>query len=174
MHPITNNEFKKKSKNYPSIQGRWSYYKFVIDYIVSRNINSCLEIGPGYISLFYDSDILDCRNISTRSPKFLWDIDIVPWTIEDKAYDFLIALHVWEHLKKPIEAFNEARRISRGIILALPYKWTRKSKHSPSHWYIDEEKIYTWTGLFPSALSLVDFMAGKKKRTTIICIYDIV
>lgn len=172
MLPITKKKFNEQSNQYSYMKGRWPYCKFAIDYVMSHKTDSCLEIGPGYIPLFYDSDILDCRHISSRRPTLIWDVDDIPWPIKDKAYDFLIALHVLEHVKCPIEVFCEIKRVSYGIILGLPYRWGPKSRHSPSHWYIDEESIYKWTGLHPSTIKFIDFMCKNKKRTSIICIYD--
>ncbi|MBT6053448.1 MAG: methyltransferase domain-containing protein [Candidatus Scalindua sp.] len=173
MKPITKTEFKAENIKHSYIKGRWAYYKIVIDYIMSCNANSCLEIGPGCTPLFCDSDIFDIRELSDRTVKFLCDCDNTPWDIGDKSYDFLVASHVFEHLSNPVKVFKEAKRVANNIVLVLPYKWRSRSKHSSKHWHIDENKIYEWTGLEPSLIKYVKVKDNKKTLQSIICFYEI-
>lgn len=56
--------------------------------------------------------------------RYLHDATITPCPIEDKAYDLLIALQVWEHLEgKQQDVFKEVMRVSKMAILSFPYKW---------------------------------------------------
>ncbi len=171
LNPITKKEFILKSKKISYCKGgRWVYSEVAINLVMSKNIKSCLEVGPGFLPLFKDSDLLSMENWQHRKLKFTHNCDEIPWPIEDKAYDCSIALQVWEHLKKPIEAFQELKRISKNIILSLPYKYHPKSKdiQNSSHCDIDEKKIKEWTNLEPTDTYII-----KNQGSNIVCFYEV-
>lgn len=80
--------------------------------------------------------------------EFKHDATVVPWPIDDKAYDLFIALQVWEHLEgKQKEVFEEVMRTSKAAILSLPYMWDcpKDNANYPEHHMIDEKIISEWT-----------------------------
>ena len=78
-----------------------------------------------------------------------------PWPIDDKAYDVLIACQVWEHLRRnEAEAFCEARRVARTVILTFPWYWD--CPKDPIHHNVTAERIFAWTaGVWPTAFEIV-------------------
>lgn len=71
----------------------------------------------------------------------------VPFPIEDKKYDLVIACQVLEHLGirgEQCKIFDELERISSKAIITLPYKWF--SPYARDHHMIDKEVIAYWAG----------------------------
>lgn len=137
-------------------QGRWAYFSQVIDIINKQdNINKVIELGPSYMPVVKDSDIMvkpeidDWGRPIKKAPKeYLHDATVSPWPIKDKNYDMFIALQVWEHLVgKRKDAFKEVMRISRMAILSFPYMWDcpKDNANYPEHHMIDEKIISDWT-----------------------------
>ncbi len=88
-----------------------------------------LELGPAFQTIVKNCDIMVKPEIDVwgRPEKYInkefkHDAIVVPWPIDDKAYDLFIALQVWEHLeRKQKEAFEEVMRTSKAAILSFPY-----------------------------------------------------
>jgi len=125
---------------------RWPYYKDVIDYVINNleitESSKVLELGPYLFNLFYNSETIDIE--SELSPTWLFDARKTPWPMPDKSYDLFIGLQVLEHLvPKQAEVFMEALRVSKYVIISLPYKWNIPGD---IHHNIDENIINTWTG----------------------------
>jgi hypothetical protein len=149
MKYITENEFKKKCEKYPKYwkPSRWSYMKHCIEIMKRYNPSKVLEMGTNGISLCLDSQTIGMKdNFDYFNYDFFHDATIAPWPFKDKEYDFFVALQVFEHFdenrKKQIIAFNEAKRISKNILLSLPYNWDRTDKY---HTLINDEIVYTWS-----------------------------
>ena len=127
---------------------------------------SVLEVGPYRVPLSLDSDVLDRRDFHTGNTLILHDADDTPWPIEDKKYDLVIATQVWEHLKRPCEAFAEVQRVSRSAILTFPYMWTSGSK---SHRDIDEKRIIEITAGKGGPTAVLYYIPpGRKARATFV------
>ena len=141
-------------------RGRWEYYKEVIALIENHKFESFLELGPGYMPIVKNSDvILNPLDDQFGKPNevygkiYTFDATQKPWPILDKSYDLFIALQVWEHLdNKQPRAFREVMRISNAAILSFPYKWDggeEKPSHR-AHRDIDLNLIHDWTlGIAP-------------------------
>lgn len=136
-------------------KGRWEYFSKVIEIISTLSISRVLEIGPGYIPIVKNADLVINpiddqfgKPNKYESMKYSFDATTRPWPINDKKYDLLIALQVWEHLdNKQPRAFREAMRISKRVILSFPFNWDggeEKPSHR-AHRNIDRELINDWT-----------------------------
>ena len=148
-----NNLLNSPNKNYYT--GRWEYFKEVIELIESIELNSALEIGPGFFPVIKNADLL----LSPKEDQFgspekmdnkiiIHDISEKRWPIENKEYDITVALQVWEHLdNKQGRAFRELIRISKRAILSFPYLWKGgEDKHMHRiHRNIDKDIIGDWT-----------------------------
>jgi len=136
-------------------EGRWEYFKEVIDIIKNEEINSVLEIGPAQEPIVNNCDMMikpedDMwgRPEKGTSKEYLYDATEKNWPIKDKHYDLVLALQVWEHLdNKQSRAFREVMRVSKMAILSFPYMWDcpKDSRNYPAHHMIDEELIGDWT-----------------------------
>lgn len=137
-------------------EGRWEYFKEVLDIIKSEKVESVLEIGPAQEPIVKNCDVMiKPGDDMWGRPKneffqkeYLHDATEKPWPIEDKYYDLVVALQVWEHLdNKQSKAFREVMRISKMAILSFPYIWDcpKDSRNYPAHHMIDEELISDWT-----------------------------
>jgi hypothetical protein len=135
--------------------GRMEYFKEVISIIKNENFKRVVELGPGYLPIVKNGDIIlnpiddnfgkptDGKNKILR-----FDATIKPWPVNDKEYDLFIALQVWEHLdNKQTRAFKEVMRVAKNAILSFPYKWDggeEKPSHR-AHRDIDLDLIKDWT-----------------------------
>lgn len=131
---LTESRFRRLSKGLEgghwvsrSNHERWLYHKSSISLLRKlglKNSHSVLEIGTMGIKCVGSSDTLDYLDrwdFPGKDPTFAHDARMIPWPIPDKAYDFIIALRVFQHLApKQREAFAEARRVSRHVILVAP------------------------------------------------------
>lgn len=135
--------------------GRWEYFTEALKIIQSERVNTVLELGPGFLPIVKNSDIMiNPENdqfgqpTETNGKIIIHDATIKPWPINDKAYDLFLALQVWEHLdNKQSRAFREVMRISNKAILSFPYRWEggeEKSSHR-AHRSVDKELIGDWT-----------------------------
>lgn len=172
MNAITKEEFWSLAETNKYLRPRWEYSKMVIDHIQKSGFNSCLEIGPRYLPLFSDSDTLDIKQEpACRSVDYLWDCSNAPWPIADKSYDVVVALQVWEHVRRPKKAFREVKRISRNAVLSVPYMWTKKARADKGHMGIGLKKLKQWTGMSPSHYEIVTSQYDKRERPRIVCFY---
>ncbi len=165
--------------------GRWAYYKEVVDIIKRENIETSVELGPGYMPIVKNGDIilnpLDDpfgKPDDMQSHIHVFDATIKHWPIEDKAYDVFIALQVWEHLdSKQTRAFREVMRISKKAILSFPYHWEGGIIDRPSHRAhrdIDMELIQDWTlGVEPKLKIEIERTGTEfSKGPRMICFWD--
>ena len=145
-------------KGIPYYKGRWAYISRVIARIaLLEGIERVLELGPGPVnrSIVSGADTMGIRNFPPLKGKegrltFLHDATRTPWPFPDKSYDLFIALQVFEHLgTRQREAFAEARRVARHIILSMPYQ-CRSENHRLNHTH-----YLKWFGL-PTAVEMVD------------------
>jgi len=154
-----------------TFNGRWNYLSVVINQLKLINPQTVLELGAYKINLTNISDNMDLElsyidpdNISNKT--YIQDATSLPWDIPDKYYDVFVALQVFEHFEnqKQSEVFNEAMRISKNVILSLPYKWNKPD--DLMHHMIDDKKIKKWTN---SAIpeKIVYINVPKKRRRVI-------
>ena len=127
------------SPNYwEDIDGRWEYHERAINILKKSNTHDpekILEVGTMGITLVSGSHTLDydlAFNIENQKPTYLHDIRNVPWPIKDKQYDWFVALRVFHHLW-PMQrrCFEEAKRISKNLIIVVPQKVSFPSFNKP-------------------------------------------
>lgn len=161
-------------------RGRWEYYREVIAIVQSLPIRNVLEIGPGYLPIVTEEDVLlnpeeDAFGMpaSHRGKHIVHDATIKPWPIGDKQYDLAIALQVWEHLdNKQPRAFRELMRICKRAILSFPFQWEVGEPELPRnpqrdidrrlHRDIDRELIADWTLRMPIAKEVIVGRTGPE------------
>jgi hypothetical protein len=124
------NSKKNHCKNWrPEHLGqRWKYHLSAINVLKSKNPKTILEVGSLGALLSDTSDTLDYdgkKNMDVwpvfNNVTYNHDLMSIPWPISDKKYDFFIALRVFHHLApKQKECFQEAKRISNNILIAIP------------------------------------------------------
>jgi SAM-dependent methyltransferase len=153
---LTEQTYKDKIKrlNKPywnrSSEQRWLYFNEVIKLLEMLQPKTALEIGTHGVSLMSHSDTF-CDDIKTIDPDnaqnkvIVRDCRIVPWQdIEDKTYDVVVALQVFEHLSpNQKEVFNEIKRVSKHCILSFPYLWN--CPQDTAHHQITKDIIQEWT-----------------------------
>lgn len=67
------------------------------------------------------------------------DIEALPF--DDYTFDFVICLHVLEHVKFPERACEELMRVAKAGFIEVPRKWTEYYAGHPTHrWLISEGK----------------------------------
>jgi hypothetical protein len=159
MKTISHDDFLEMSNSNPKYyNGRWAYFEKVCEVINTQvKPKTCLEIGAGYFTVCYGADVMDFAEKTYYGLPdgrdrtiYIHNANDVPFDfITDKKYDLFLALQVFEHLKrdKVSMVFAEAKRISKNIIISLPYKWDVPSNMLmyPSHHKIDEETVAGWT-----------------------------
>jgi|LSQX01.2.fsa_nt_gb hypothetical protein len=124
---------------------RWEYMSYVIGLLREMpQAAKVIEAGSNGIPLHSDSFLFDLP---------AHDLDVTPYAVEDKAFDCFVALQVWEHLRRPREAFAEVMRISKNAVLSFPYKWAYGDKQ---HRGIDKDVIGRWTlGVAPQSIKII-------------------
>lgn len=125
----------------PYFEGRWSYYSKIINISKEIRPRTILEIGSNGFNLINESSTLELEK--QYNADFYWDITKTPWPFDDKQFDLVIALQVWEHLGcSQREAFIELKRVSKNAILSFPYKWL---VGDTNHYNITKNIINFWT-----------------------------
>lgn len=98
------------------------------------------------------SDTIDYPGVwEVFAPTFEHDARRTPWPVGDKAYDFFVALRVFQHLHpNQRECFLEAKRIAKNVILVVPQHY-EFPEHPNSHG-ITEEQFIEWNDGVPPTL----------------------
>jgi hypothetical protein len=163
MSFLTKRQYTNKIKNSDYWQkapaDRWAYMSRAIKILKTLDARRIIEAGSEGIPLYKHSTILP------DYPAF--DLNKTPYPYNDKEFDVFVALQVWEHLTERREAFNEARRISKAVILSVPFNWTERQTRHENHRGITMKEIGSWAGRAPDETKTVS--AGGKKR--IVCLW---
>jgi len=104
---------------------RWEYHEQCVRLLKQLNFKSILEAGTMGISLLNTSDTIDYDLPKAQwklcyTPTYHHNLKTLPWPIKDKQYDIFAALRVFHHFGNSKLYFDEMKRISKNIILALP------------------------------------------------------
>ena len=149
MDLITKKDFDKVAEEniYYSTedQARWGYFEVAIKWLKELDPKETLEVGPYSLPLDKEGHYVDRIDYGCKfGPRFvLHDVRKVPWPFEDKKFDVVIALQVWEHLTEcQQKAFYELIRVSRHAIMSFPYRWPQG--HEKDHVGIDKARISGW------------------------------
>lgn len=110
-----------------TVDRRWSYHAHAINIIKQSGVvepGKILEMGTMGAQLVNGSHTIDYDerwNFVGFNPTYLHDARQIPWPIDDKQYEWFVALRVFHHLW-PVqrECFDEARRVARNLIIVVP------------------------------------------------------
>ena len=135
-------------------ENRWNiFYAPLIEELKKlSDFDSVLEIGPYKAPIIENSDVIDISDFSGNFPLninnvIIHDCSKIPYPIEDKKYDLVIASQCLEHFGyfgEQVNVFKELARISNKAIVALPYNWFQPL--NISHHRIDEKVFDVWQG----------------------------
>ena len=172
---ITKDVFMELGKNDKYFnESRWDHYSEVLSCIEQIGITeNVLEIGPYRAPFIQGSDIMDIKrhNYPFEINDFIkHDCSKVPFPIEDKKYDLVIASQVLEHLGirgEQVDVFNEIERICDVAIVSLPYMWhVPKFRH---HHMIDEKVFDVWASNRKYSLEEIH---GENRHKRIMRVYE--
>lgn len=169
MNILTKEKFFNQIENYANsdvlywkrnlnrAKKRWAYYEPTIQICKNLNPKTVLEAGTMGIKIFEESEVIDYKYTSKYEPidcTYLHNMKEFPWPI-DKTYDLFIATRVFQHLlHKQKECFQEAKRISRNILLAIPIK---KETNIPKK-IISMDEVIDWNnGIKPTKIIAVPY-----------------
>lgn len=147
MNIITEQEFEQISQSSPLAKqyfhGRWKYMSIVANIVREENPQTILEIGATDRPIALGCDNMDLSDNKPFPLTYIHDATDVPWPIEDKQYDMVIAMQVWEHLEeKQHLAFREVMRVAKSAVLSFPNNWKCPGD---CHHAITKETIERWT-----------------------------
>jgi SAM-dependent methyltransferase len=136
--------------HWKSYRLRWTYHALAIEMARGLNLKSArrvLEIGTGGAQVVIGSRTMDApadKIPPWGRPNIEHDIMTLPWPIEDRKFDLLVALRVWHHLH-PLQAecLREARRVAKYVIICCPEKKDAVGVH------ITEQQFTDWNGRPP-------------------------
>ncbi len=66
----------------------------------------------------------------------VWNLDDLPWPIEDSTFDRVILSHVLEHLENPVATLDEVHRVARSgaeVEIVTPHFSSISSWKDPTH-----------------------------------------
>lgn len=124
-------------------KGRWVYMSRVAEIVRREKPQTILEIGATDRPIALGCDNMDLTDNKLFPLTYVHDATNIPWPVDDKQYDMVIAMQVFEHLEgKQRRVFQEIVRVSESAILTFPDRW-----HCPGdcHHDITPEKIKDWT-----------------------------
>ena len=108
-------------------------------------------------------DIKSAPGLRAEGRRISHDATLVPWPVEDKAYDLFVAFQVFEHLGvHQAEAFLEVRRVARHAILSLPIDWVMADPTNCHH-LVSEQTVLGWFApVVPTRIAVGN--PGHRKR----------
>ncbi|MEZ0328624.1 MAG: class I SAM-dependent methyltransferase [Dissulfuribacterales bacterium] len=109
-----------------------------------------LEIGGGHNPFlrtdvvvdidFHSGEHRDGHAMRLDSNKIYVQGDVTALPFKDKSFDWVICIHVLEHVLNPARACDELMRVAQKGFIETPRKWTEYYAGHPTHrWLIDEQ-----------------------------------
>ncbi len=99
------------------------------DVVVDRDFNPGNRHRDGFDASWYKADHTCIQA----------DIENLPF--KDNAFEFVICMHVLEHVKSPARACDELMRVGKKGFLETPRKWTEYYAGHPAHlWLVDKNR----------------------------------
>lgn len=151
LNYLTEDTYKNVVNKNPEMKETWIFHEDIIKHIKQlTNIKTVLEINPYKTPLVIQSDILDStdkylKEYPIEINNFYYkNLNHTPFPVEDKKYDLALINNDFDELNTIEEYqkfFNEIQRISKSILIVLPYKTFSMNKSINN---IDEEIISTW------------------------------
>ncbi len=79
------------------------------------------------------------QSICINNNQKIVQADICNLPFKDKEFDFVVCIHVLEHVQDPGKACTELMRVARRGFIEVPRKWTEFYAGHPTHrWLVDE------------------------------------
>jgi hypothetical protein len=140
---------------------RWIYHQrasTIAQTVAPRHPSDVLEIGTMGMPIVQGSDLFEYKDAdwalnSPLKPAILHDARQTPWPIDDKKYELLIALRVFQHLvPNQRECFLEARRVAQQIILVVPENYPNKVFNEREASGISQDSFVLWNDGVPPTI----------------------
>jgi len=152
------NKNGRRTGHWEKYEKRWSYHARAISIIKSSSTEDpekVLEMGTMGTSVVVGSHTFDYDerwNFKGFSPTYLHDARLFPWPIEDKKYEWFVALRVFHHLW-PLQrrCFLEAARIARNLLIVVPGKVDRKYRKK-AYCEIKYHQFLVWNNGVPPSI----------------------
>jgi len=163
MRVINKQDFDTLVGNDKYYKTRWSYMRQAAAIASEFIPGKILEIGAYTLPIVSGCDTMDVKRYKMATGEYQTYVHDASerWPIEDKAYDLVIALQVWEHIPDPVAAFMEMVRCSKAAVMSFPHMWDWPE--DANHHMIDDEKISKWTiGMTPAESML--FKRNKRDK----------
>ena len=151
---LTKEIFEEKLSDDPYYEDKWEYLEEVIKQIVKFDDSEfVLELAPYKSPLVRLEDVMDSNADCVKQYPYSTegfirhDYTNVPYPIEDKEYDLVIACQILENCGMNGEqrmVFDELERISKRAIITLPYKWFNPENRELH--MLDEKVFDYWAG----------------------------
>lgn len=120
------------------------------NYLGIQNYERVLEIGAGHNPFlranvvvdidFHSGEHRDGHSMRLTADKIYIQADLTALPFKDKSFDWVICLHVLEHVSNPALACEELMRVAKKGLIETPRKWTEYYAGHPTHrWLIDEK-----------------------------------
>ena len=94
-----------------------------------------------------------------------WDLDKTPLPYSDREFDTIVALDIFEHIKKPFELLNEIRRILKDDGLLITSRHLVPTKR---HYFdITEAFFEDWKIMKRIPMAEATYREGEKLNTTL-------
>jgi hypothetical protein len=152
MQYLTEDEYEAKVDglhiNWENFRNRWHYHQKTIEWLKMLQASKVLEIGSLGIRLTDHShtmDIEDGWKIDKSDVDYIHNMKDIPWSV-DTDYSVVVGLRCFHYCGDKLrEVFDEARRVGKAVILALPHDFDISSLPKP-----DEaiEKLPSNTNLY--------------------------
>lgn len=109
-----------------------------------------LEIGAGHRPFLRADVVVDldftqsahrdgAAMVIEQKQRLYVQADLTALPFKDKSFDWVICLHVLEHVSEPAKACQELMRVAHKGFLETPRKWTEYYAGHPTHrWLIDD------------------------------------
>lgn len=170
IRPLRRHEIAELAAEVPYYRPRRGYLevaaKAARELIARHGLGSALELGPHLRPLIVGGDVMDLRirpDLRAEGRRIAHNATVVPWPIEDRAYDLFVALQVFEHLGTgQADAFREVRRVARHAILSLPIDWQMDDPTNCHHGLTMERALGWFAPIAPSRI-LVGTPGAKKR-----------
>ncbi|HTT99484.1 MAG TPA: hypothetical protein VMF58_15660 [Rhizomicrobium sp.] len=155
------NARRHRGGHWANAEKRWHYHQRAIEIVQGLSLRSAgevLEIGTMGASLVIGSDTLDYGVAWPRGPQqatYFHDARVVPWPIEDKKYECLVALRVFQHLvPKQRECFAEAKRVARNVLILVPSQYKTDAMKAHETGPVTADQFREWNGGRTATLAL--------------------
>jgi len=133
------------------LEKRWEYHQKTIELVKKIGVSSpeeVLEMGTMGAQIVKNSCTIDYSEnweFKGKNPDYMHDARITPWPIETRKFKLFIALRVFQHITpSQKEAFQEAKRIAKHVIISVPETYSVAIKELENSKGIRKEEFIAW------------------------------